>query len=344
MKPSPEEVRSRVRSGISTIAWVAAEYSKINPGWIDADDYIQTMIVFESLAANGGFNHADLVHRFRIDRETVVAGVKVRNNGSDHKGQMHLLRKSADPLYLAKGGITPGCAMKALPLGVWERDLRGTVNLADAATKVTHGSVEARLSGILAALAYRHALHGVSDPDLLHYEWMHASQMAGLSKSPHWMMMATAIGRAKSIVAVKSGKGALLELLKRVGIMYFAWSCPVSAVFWSYTIDLEFKGLFRHIGSDKRFTIDGKTPLVDQDVLDEYVAQAKMHDSDSTRWLEEPKKAGRMDSDTFFSIAFSIAAVRDPSFLTSDEVASVAHDLPGEDVTGVLDAVAGRWA
>jgi hypothetical protein len=343
MNPSHALARQKVQAGITTLAWVSAAYFKINPKWVDADDYIQTMIVFESLVAKKGFDHADLVARYRVERPTSVCGVRVKDNGVEHEGQIHRLKQDPNPLYKAKTGYTPGCAMKAMPLGVWNREFHPTIFMADAVTSVTHGTDEARLIGLLAALRYRHALLEIDDPDRLVTEWTSAAKMLGLFGSAAWLRCDLSVQRARRIVKETWGTEALRRLLSRVGLMYFAWSCPVSAIFWSYALDPAFKNIFMHVGSDKKFSVGGERILVDKDVLDEYAGHLKLHAEDGKRWLEEPEKTGRQDSDTFFSIAFSIAAVRAHDFLTREESVQTLNDIGRENWVPVLDAIEERW-
>lgn len=343
MSPSPDAVKEKVRAGITAIAWVASEYSKINPAWIDADDYIQTMIIFESLVSNNGFNHQDLVARFRGERPTKVCGVDVKANGVEHVGQLHRLRQDPNPSYMATTGVTSGCAMKAMPLGVWFQDPVKMACLADNVTRVTHGTVEARLIGLLTAIRYRHALLDIKSPDLLITEWTQAAQNLGLHGSDAWNICNTAARRARAILVTSSGTPALKDLLRRVGMMYFAWSGPMSAIFWSYTVDPAFKKIFMHVGSDKVFTVDGEKILLDGDVFSEYFGHLKRNHSDWRGWINDPQKTGRQDSDTFFSIAFSIASVKDPGFLDASEKEDAINGIHREDWNPIIDAVGRRW-
>lgn len=343
MIPSHDAVRQKVQSGISTLAWVAAEYAKINPKWVDADDYIQTMIIFESLTANNGFNHADLVARYRADRPTKVLGKLVIKNGAEHVGQLYRLRQDPNPLYLATTGFTSGCAMKALPLGVWHKEYHNTVFMADSVTRVTHGTDEARLVGLLAALRYRHALMEIDDPDRLVQEWTSASKMLCLQETPAWLMVSGAVDRARLIVKETWGAEALRRLMRRVGMMYLAWSCPVTAIFWSYKLDPALKKIFMNVGSDKRFTLDGEEVRLDKAVYDAYAFHLEKSHPEGKTYLEDPVKTGRQDSDTFFSIAFSIAAIRMHDFLTDVERNSAMDGIGRENWVPALDAVEVRW-
>jgi hypothetical protein len=343
MVPSHDQVRLKVQAGIATLAWISSEYYKINPKWVDADDYIQTMIILESLTAKNGFDHADLVARFRVDRPTKIHGAPVFKNGAEHTGQLHRLRQDPDPLYKATTGFTSGCAMKSLPMGVWNREYHATVFMADSITGVTHGTAEARLIGILAALRYRHAMLEIDDPDRLIQDWTVAAKMLCLHGSAAWLRCSAAVLRARDIVKASWGGECLRRLLRRVGMMYLAWSGPVSAIFWSYALDPAFKRVFMHVGSDKKFTIDGEQIMLDKDVYDEYAAHLKANHPEGKAYLEDPEKTGRQDSDTFFSIAFSVAAVRHHDFLSDAERAQAANDIGRENWVPALDAIETRW-
>lgn len=343
MNPSHDIVRLKVQAGLSALAFVAHEYTKINPKWVDADDYIQTMIIFESLVAKGSFDHADLVARFRVDRPTKVAGFPVYKNGANHTGQMHRLRQDPNPLYQAATGFTSGCAMKSLPMGVWYREQHQTYFLADRITKVTHGTDEARIVGLLAAMRYRHALLEIDNPELLIEDTARAAKMIGLHGSTAWFQVHSTMRRAADVIAGSWGLEALRRLMRRVGMMYLSWSCPVSAIFWSYKIDPSFLKIFMHVGSDKKFTLDGEQVLLDKDVYDWYAAHLTANHPEGKSWLEDPEKTGRQDSDTFFSIAFSVAAVRAHDFLSDSEKASAINGVGRENWVPVLDAVEERW-
>lgn len=343
MNPSHDVVRLKVHAGISAVAFVASEYTKINPDWVDADDYIQTMIIFESLVAKGGFDHADLVTRFRDDRPTKVAGFPVYKNGANHTGQMHRLRQDSNPLYTATTGFSTGCAMKSLPMGVWFKEQHQTIFLTDKITKITHGTAEARLIGLLAALRYQHALRDIDDPELLVGDVTSAAKILGLHGTAAWMLVSSVMHRAADIVRESSGMEALRRLMRRVGMMYFAWSCPVSAIFWSYKIDPAFKRIFMHVGSEKKFTLDGEQIMLDQDIYDEYAAHLTANHAEGEAWLEDPKKTGRQDSDTFFSIAFTVASVRSQDFLSDDEKTQSYNGIGRENWATVLDVVEERW-
>lgn len=343
MKPSHALARTKVQSGLTTLAWVSAEYFKINKDWLDADDYIQTMIILESFVAKNGYDHADLVARFRVDRPTQILGNPVPRNGADHKGQLSKLRASADPMYLAKDGVTSGCAMKSMPMGIWHREFHNTIFMADAVTRVTHGTTEARLVGVLAALRYRHAFLEIDDPEKLVQDWTSAAKMLCLHGTPAWIQVNKAVTRALAVVKGSWGTEALRRLLNQVGLMYFAWSCPVSAIFWSYVLDPAFKSIFQYVGSDKKFTVKGEEILVSNDVLNEYTGTVTQYHKGAMAWLTDPAKTGRQDSDTFFSIAFSIAAVRSYDFLTPEESAKAVSDLGRENWVPVLDALEVRW-
>jgi hypothetical protein len=335
-------IKQKIHAGITTLAWVASEYFKINPSWIDADDYIQTMIVFESLVEKHGFDHADLVMRYRAERPTKIAGITIKNNGVDHVGQMHKLKQDPNPLYIDDIGFTPGCAMKAMPLGVWHKKFDDTVLLADNITRITHGTAEARLVGVLTALRYRHALLEIDNPDILIQDWTTAAKTLNLYGTTAWDCVNRSVQRAKDIIATSCGVEALCKLLRRVGLMYFAWSGPISAIFWSYVVDVTFKKIFMHVGSDKKFTINSEQILVDNDVHNEYASHVKKHHVKWKRWLNEPK-TGRQDSDTFFSIAFSIASIRNHNFLSDIEQNQALDDIGREDWTPIIDAVDKQW-
>ena len=313
--------RRKVEAVLGMLAWIGKRYYVINPEFIDADDYIQTMLILESLLDNGGVNHVDLVRRYREGRRTSIDGNDIPKNGALHLGQLHKLRLSNDPNYVDAGGITTGACMKVFGLAAYYSEFSDLVNATSQVIRVTHGSTEARLSAVLTALRYRHALMDIDNPDLLLLDFQKAARLLGFFGTDAFKMVFSAATKARDIIRTRPDS-VLEKLVKSVGLMYLCWSCPVSAVFWSYVLDSRYKDSFQTIGSDKQFRPDGKLILVDESVKKEYLDYIiRTNQREFVQpYVWEYNEQGRQDSDTFFSIAFSIRAARHPEFLTPLEL------------------------
>ncbi|MCP4072888.1 MAG: ADP-ribosylglycohydrolase family protein, partial [Hyphomicrobiales bacterium] len=162
-----DKIIKRTYDTLAAIAWIGNQYN-----WDDMDDYIQTILIGESLVANRGFNHRDLVRRYRttpghIIEENVLTPSGAHQNKIKHKGlykpklwkgQIWKLLKAFDLNYKAKAGdgITDGSAMKVaciapFYLGNFESLVRNT----DKITLVTHNTIEARCAALLIVLRFR---------------------------------------------------------------------------------------------------------------------------------------------------------------------------------------------
>jgi hypothetical protein len=335
-------VRRKAEAALGMLAWIGLRYYVINPEFIDADDYIQTMLILESLLDHGGVNHTDLVLRYRQGRRTSINGNDIPKNGALHLGQLHKLRESKDPGYVDAGGITTGACMKVFGLAAYYPEFTELVNATNRVIRITHGSVEARLSAVLVALRYRHALTDIDDPDLLLLDFSRAARTLGFAETDAFKMVLRTATRAREIIRVRPDH-VFERLVKEVGLMYLCWSCPVSAVFWSYVLDDHYKGSFETIGSDKQFKPDGKLILVDDAVKKEYLDYIiRTNQKEFVQsYVWEYNEQGRQDSDTFFSIAFSIRACRHPEFLSPGELEE-ARAAFGDDWTPTIKRLISR--
>jgi hypothetical protein len=333
-------IRRKVEAALGMLAWVGLRYYIINPEFIDADDYIQTMLILESLLDHDGVHHFDLVQRYRQGRKTSINGNDIPMNGALHLGQLHKLRQSNDPGYFDQGGITTGACMKVFGIAAYYPKFHDLVWAVNQVTRITHGSAEARLAAILTALRFRHALEDIDDPDLLLLDFSRAAHAVGLFGTPAFDVVFRAANKARNII--RTGR-AFEQLVEQVGLMYLCWSCPVSAVFWSYVLDDHYKGSFETIGSDKQFKPDGKLILVDEAVKKEYLdylIQTNQREFVQP-YVWEYNEQGRQDSDTFFSIAFSIRACRHPEFLAPKELEE-ARAAFGDDWTPAIKRLIAR--
>ena len=112
-----ERIVTRLRDVLKVIAKVALLYSGdggTEQEILDVDDYIQTLLIGESLVANRGFNHRDLVRRYRTKPGHIIGGREVAPSGISvrYRGQVKKLIDSRAPDFAATDGITSGSAMK----------------------------------------------------------------------------------------------------------------------------------------------------------------------------------------------------------------------------------------
>ena len=72
---SPVQLEKKVYNILATLSWVGWKYPILAAGK-DYDDYIQTMVIARSLIANNGFDHADLVKRYREPVTTITSSAR----------------------------------------------------------------------------------------------------------------------------------------------------------------------------------------------------------------------------------------------------------------------------
>jgi ADP-ribosylglycohydrolase len=310
------DLEKKLYDSLATILWVTTKYDDC----LDADEYIQTLIIAESLIANNGFNHRDLVKRYKSKTSFIFNNSALHEFNSSgvsktYRGQIYRLKKSNNPLYLAKTGVTDGAAMKVLPIAAYYLfDITQLIIHVDKISKITHGSVEARLSAVLIALRYRQILLGFdTTTDDLVKSLNYAIKVLGFSKKSSFFV--TQVNIAKKLTDEEQNPEILLKkLATEIGLDYLAWSTPISACFWSFRATKEY---YRFFNPNSDTTITIKNTIVDAEtiskkVLKEYenhlirIGQYKSHlQAHGYHWKE------KIDIDTFFSIAFSIVAMRD---------------------------------
>jgi len=329
----------KIEAGFAAVAWVSLKYYQASPKWVDADDYIQTMIIAESLLANGRFDHQDLVRRYRAGRpETRLCGAAIPTCGNiDPKGQVAKLRKSPDPAYIAKDGATSGCAMKLHGITAFFPDPDELAVNVDAIIHVTHGTPEARLVGLLAVLRHRQALLGIDDPDALYHEFERSTERLKLRDGRSYPFVQAAAEKAKTALAARDPEDVLIRLVEGVGLSHLCVSAPVAAVFWSYVAHSKCKVWLDNIHPDKKLVVRGAIPVTPVEIEKSWAAHFIPSKGDPNyAWKE------RQDTDTFFSIAFSIAAARNSEFLDDNEKAA-AQEAFGENWQELSLRLARRW-
>jgi len=339
------ELVARVFNALSGIAWIAWKYGESG----DADDYVQTMLVAKSLTAYGGFDHCDLVARYRSPTNYRIGTDVLGPSGihPNYKGQVSKLLQSNDPFYQASDGVSDGAAMKISPAAAfYVHDFCSLVENTDRITQITHATVEARLAALLVALRLRQVLLGV-DPDNMNRivdDLAEASKLLKFGDQASFFM--DRVDRARMIaLQYQSPKELLYQLCRRVGMDHLAWSTPVSACFWSFHRDADYGKWLRH-RKEKWLFLPRNRWGISRTIHAGTLARSVQEDN--VRHLREIGQYdefvqshgyhwGRsIDIDTFFSIAISILAARHGLDMVSDEV-SQAADCFGDDLMALAE-------
>ena len=343
--PQRTELVGRIIDALSGISWVAWKYGRSG----DADDYVQTVLVANSLTACGGFDHGDLVTRHRRPTNYRFAGQILGASGihPDFKGQVSKLLRSSDPLYQASDGVSDGAAMKvSAAAAFYVHDFCSLVENTDRIARVTHATVEARLAALLVTLRLRRVLLGV-DPDNVNRlvdDLAKASELLKFGDQATFFM--DRVDRARMIaIHYPSPEKLLYELCRTIGMEHLAWSTPVSACFWSFHCDTDYGKWFRH-QDEKRLSLPrsrwGISRAIHGGTLKPGVHVADVrHLREIGQFDEYTQSHGyhwgtSVDIDTFFSIAINILAARHGVDTISGEV-SQAADCFGDDLMALAE-------
>lgn len=336
----------RVHRSLSATAWVAWKYndSAAADASGDADDYVQTMLVAQSLLHCGGFNHADLVRRFRTDPGYKINNVAMGPGGVDGRfaGQISKLVASDDPHYKASDGVSDGAAMRMSPVAAfYTHDLQQLIHTASSIAEITHASVEARLSAVLVALRQRQVFAG-DQPDSmckLYSDMKFAVELLDLKKESEFFM--DRVSRAMKIASATLDPDELLsKLVQNVGMEHLAWSTPVSACFWSFSGEPTYSRWVRDEG-EKRIWVKRPWSPIPKRLNGKTMSHATyLDDVKQLRWIGEYEGYHKahayhwrksLDIDTFFSIAFSIQAARHGIEAIASEAEEACH-MFGDDL------------
>lgn len=311
---------------LAGLTWVNSKFGV--PG--DADDYVQTILVAESLIENSGFNHLDIVSKFKAVPPILMnncklepGGIKAKGLGTkkniNYKGQISKLILSNDPCYKAKDGVSDGAAMRTLGIGAYfANDFKALVFAAYEIAAITHGSTEARLSAVLTALRYRQIfLQDIfASPSSLYAQIVEASRILGLGDSANFFLKRS---KTAASIATKFNNPArqLFQLSRFIGIDHLCWSTPIAATFWTFHCEENYKKWFKGINyksinipntstpNGSPILINHKTYLErqrEEDVrhlkcINEFEEFMNCHEYHYGKWI---------DIDTFFSIAISM--------------------------------------
>jgi len=227
------KIIQRTYDTLASIAWTAKQY-----GWADMDDYIQTLLIGDSLIANRGFNHRDLVKRYRIRPGHIVEGNTLNESGAFSQGQIRKLLNGFSLDYADECGTadSDGSAMKvACIVPFYLENFKNLVEYTDKITIITHNSIDCRLSALLIVLRFRQVFleEDVDNPDILKKSLIRAMDILNINEGSNCFIakLDTAIEITKEI---KTPSWLLKKLNEKIGITNFANSAPITACMWSF--------------------------------------------------------------------------------------------------------------
>ena len=339
LNTSNDATLERVANSLNAVLWVNWKYALMTNS-ADCDDYIQTMLIARSLIANKGFNHRDLVSRYRSpaslsDGTTLgPAGVPVEKR---REGQILKLVADDDPLYVAGDGVTSGSAMKVCAVAAYYMDdLEKLVKATDLITKITHASVDARLAAALTVLRYRRVFLNVEDDVAWGLEMDLREAVDVLKIGNESSFFLGVVGRAAEIASAEEcSEGALIALIKEVGLSKLAWCVPVTSCFWSYRADSNFDEWFNNatarVGSIYIRDREYEESSLRESVCAEYANHIKAYN-----YNLPPHTLRLMDIDTFLSIGFSLVAAKKGLGCMEKDLEK-ALGFFGDDISGIAE-------
>jgi hypothetical protein len=308
---------SRLHDALVAVAKISLLYSReggTEQEILDVDDYIQTVLIGESLVANRGFNHRDLVRRYRTKPGHIIGGREVAASGisARYKGQVKKLIDSRDLDYRARDGITSGSAMKVACIAAFYRhDVSALVENTDRITRVTHDSIDARLAALLTALRYRQVfLEEDNSTASLRGALVGAIDQLGIAGS-HFFLELFDAGAAM----VASGGDCvrlLADLNAVIGLSHIATSAPLAACLWSFH-PVDMRAALSGWSLHDKYEIRAGDAVIEHRDWD--YAPHRRHFLDLGYTAEDSRLLGEdarshFDLDTFFSIAFSLLAAQ----------------------------------
>ena len=149
----------RIHDALIALTWVNAKYGDEG----DADDFVQTIIVAESLLAHNGFNREHLISLMRATPKVKLHNKILPKGGvkNSYKGQISKLLKSSDPSFTAVDGVSDGAAMRTLGIGAFYRnDKEKLIFESVRIASITHGTNDAKLSSLLTSLRFAQLFSG----------------------------------------------------------------------------------------------------------------------------------------------------------------------------------------
>lgn len=264
------------------------------------------------MIANRGFNHRDLVRRYRTRPGHIVAGREVAASGISlrYKGQLKKLIDSRDLAFQATDGITNGSAMKVACIAAfYVADLADLVKSTDSITRVTHNAVDARLAALLVALRFRQIfLEKDNSTDYLRSTLVRAIEQLEIAGSDFFLQN---FDQGASLVSESSSADQLLADLNRVvGLSHVATSAPIAACLWSFR-PVDMRTVLSTWDIHNKYEIRGGDMVIRHQDWRYQAHQRHFRDlgytgADSKLLNEE--SFSHFDLDTFFSISFSLLA------------------------------------
>ena len=308
---------TKIFNSIASIAWTSLQYGAIE----DADEYFQTITIANSLILNNGFDHKDLVGRFRKSIQ-LKSGVVISPGGTSekYKGQISKLAASDDDLYMANDGVSDGAAMRtAAVASIYYNDFVKMIVNNDHIAQITHFSAEARMSACLCVIRLKQALHPykIFSPTDLLSEFKYAIKILGLEDKCGFFFDRCELA-CQIALSTCSPFDQIVLLNKNIGLDHLSWSTPISAVFWTFHGDCNFKFWLSH-NSEKQILIpiktsEGKDAYCKLDATT-YSDVNRQKDIAHLKEINEYQSfmnshayhyGVSIDIDTFFSISYSI--------------------------------------
>jgi hypothetical protein len=311
------QIISKLNSALIAIAKISYIYSiegSDDEEILDVDDYIQTILIGESLVANHGFNHKDLVRRYRTRPGHIIGGRRVAASGisSWYRGQIKKLIDSQDIEFRAVDGITSGSAMKVACIAAfYALDMDELFVNTDRITRITHESVDARLAALMTTLRYRQIFLGIdSSVADLREALISAKQKLKINDSEFFFELFD-VG-ASLVDKFSDPVELLIELNRVVGLSHLATSVPISACLWTFC-PIDPSAVLNHWTLFDRVEIHtGSSQIMHSDW--NYVVHRQRYINlgysvADSRLLDTPPRS-HFDLDTFFSIALSMLAAK----------------------------------
>lgn len=311
-----DRIASRLHHSLIALAKISLLYSGAGTEQeiLDVDDYIQTVLIGESLVANRGFNHRDLVRRYRTKPGHLIGGREVAASGisARYKGQVKKLIDSRDLDFRAVDGITSGSAMKVACIAAfYADDMAALVENMDKITRITHASVDARLAALLTVLRFRQIFLEEEDTTAhLRDALVGAIGRLGITGSEFFLALFDA--GAAMVASTEDPVRLLARLNAAIGLSHVATSAPIAACLWSFR-PVDMRSVLTSWGLHDKYEIRAGDTVIKHsdwryDAHRRHFLALGYTGADSRLLAEEARS--HFDLDTFFSNAFSLLAAQ----------------------------------
>jgi len=310
-----DTIVKKLYDSLLVIAWTAKQF-----GVDEMDDYIQTVLVAESLVANNGFNHRDLVRRYRTKPGYLIQNKSVAEAGQYWQGMIRRLIEANDLDYMAaeEQGITDGCAMKVICVApFYLQDVQEMIANTDRITRITHNFVDGRLAAQLIVLRARQILLDldVDNPHCLKWTFIEAVEKLGLEGPGDFFLKKLTEG-ISVLEEIDDPFELTMELNRIMGLTKAANSAPLAACLFSFKAKNNFR--------DHLFL--------------RQIPASEFRDGAARQYREHFVKMGRPpsvlpdneihnDKDTFSSIAFSLIALQHGLGDIEEEAKTVEYEF-----------------